>query len=88
VFRPELETRLLPYFCNLDAMSEEFGCNFLGRTCRLREVRREVIMNNGPRFSAIEYISLFLLVSSCAYIFVPEVRVWVHHHLVTFLAMR
>jgi hypothetical protein len=45
-------------------------------------------MSNGPRLSSIEYISLLFLVSSCAYLFVPEVRVWVHHHLVTFLVMR
>jgi len=45
-------------------------------------------MRNGPRFSAIEYLSVLFLVTSCAYIFVPEIRVWVHHHLETFLVMR
>ncbi len=45
-------------------------------------------MSRGPRLSTIEYMSLFFLASSCAYIFVPDFRVWVHQHLVTFLAMR
>jgi hypothetical protein len=45
-------------------------------------------MNYGPRFSTVEYLSLFFLVSSCVYIFIPEFRVWVHQHLATILAMR
>jgi hypothetical protein len=45
-------------------------------------------MSTGPRISMTEYVSFVFLAMSCAYFFVPEVRLWVHHHLITFLASR